>query len=868
MPPRNYSSYARRSRRPRLLVGGLSILALVSVGVVITLWVAGVPLNPYAGETAEDPFVVRIPINARPIPAYSRVEREHLINPSTGSLMFQKVPPPAAVGMSIVGVDQDGSHIESRVASVKNVDDKVVFVVPEGNEIPQSNTMTLGGAVLNINAILGRVVKKDKRAGLGFQESTFFPQGTPEGLAGATPTGMRSITLDANKLTGVHALNSGDRIDLIASFSGSEPDSKASSLLAELGGSGGGYDDRGSEPVLLAQNAIVLKPVYVRNEATTSTSLTEGKRVQNVPKYEVAIAVNEEDVIPLQRALNRKLTLTCVAHSMKPSDDGESLKMVSSPNEVRVPVTVRPILAYQVVTRDAFVSRATRTIQMETISRQQADRLGVVVELDEALGAIVRHDVAAGRYLRRGDLLKGPLDERVEEPTDDDSPLSQDHHAPHNLITNDGTRLVTWQETGADSSSPSSAIPVGDRPAVTRFIPAGRTAFAIPSSRIYGGEHLQIDDTIDLMASYSLERTLAEEETETRPDGTVIVRKSESLTPRTTQRTWEETFGNRAEPWFVATGALVVAPIGFPAPSAALRALSDRSGQSGNRSFEGPPVIIAVDDRDAEAVATSLATPDALFTIAFHSSATDRRSGSTKRIVVAPEPIEAFSMFDETSWNGNRRRLITRTVSVNNARYANALTMTEISAYYGRVLRKAKQRGEPFTAEDFLPKDTRAGMSAGVAPGYSLFPVADREIEGLDSFGRSDQVAIIHRSVLSDSAVDYRALFGEQPAVARLIVESVRIARPSTAGQTVLKIRNEDLTRLQAAIARSMHDRGSSQGRSHLIAVGLPRTRSAQDRSEVVSKIKSFDPTARLKTTEIIIGNQRRVEVYANGGAL
>ncbi|MEZ6090003.1 MAG: hypothetical protein R3C05_18650 [Pirellulaceae bacterium] len=374
MAPQNYRNRNRRSRTPNLLLGGLGLFALMCIGIVGTLWIAGVPLNPFASrEPVEDPFMVRIPINSQPIPAYSRVDRSHLLNPSVGGLMYQKVPPQAAVGMSIVGIDQTGSHVESRVESVKNVDDDVVFVVTGGAEVRQGQTISLGGAMMNVNAIIGRVVKADKRAGLGFQESTFFPQGTPEGLAGATPSGMRAITLDATRLTGVHSLGAGDVIDLLASIpAGDEASTQPASV---------------SEVQLLAQNAKVLRPVYVRNEVSSSASLMNGKTMQNVPKYEVAIAVAADDVIPLQNALNQELPITCVAHSMKPVDADQEPVAVS-PDTVAVPVTVRPILAYQVVSRDAFVSPATRTLKTESISRQLADRIGAITSLDDALKAI------------------------------------------------------------------------------------------------------------------------------------------------------------------------------------------------------------------------------------------------------------------------------------------------------------------------------------------------------------------------------------------------------------------------------------------------------------------------------------------------
>jgi hypothetical protein len=240
--------------------------------------------------------------------------------------MYQRIPPTAVVGMSITGIADDGSHVECAVQAVRNAAGRVVFVTEDGREVPQERTMELGGAVMNVNAIVGRVVRRDKRAGLGFREDNFFPQGTPTGIAGATPPGMRAVTLDATKLTGVHALNAGDRIDLMASVPASELGSFQSQYQSHLPAaalvaspSGDRRSDAAVEPVLLAQNAVVLKPVYVRQEVASSASLTQGRRLQSVPKYEVALAVAPEDVIPLQSALNKSLTITCVAHSMQPN---------------------------------------------------------------------------------------------------------------------------------------------------------------------------------------------------------------------------------------------------------------------------------------------------------------------------------------------------------------------------------------------------------------------------------------------------------------------------------------------------------------------------------------------------------------------
>ncbi len=549
--------------------------------------------------------------------------------------------------------------------------------------------------------------------------------------------------------------------------------------------------------------------------------------------------------------------LSPTGHSMKPPASTEPTLVTGNPDEVSVPVTVRPILAYQVVSRDAFVSPATRTLKMQTISRQLADRLGVITSVQEALGAITRQDIPAGRYLRHSDLLKGPPVESQEAASD---PQPRGEWSPW---TPGGQRFVVMQDPNAMPSAPA-ATAVGDRPAITRFIPPGRTAFAIPLNRIYGAEHLQIGDSIDLLASYSLERLRDEEETETRPDGTVIVRKSESLTPRTSERTWEETFGNRAEPWFVASDAIVVAPVGFPAPAAALRALSTSSASTRPRNntigFDGPPVIIAVENRDVDAVATALATRDALFTVAFHAAEREDSSSQQRTIAIAPESINAYSELRETAWQGNRRQVATRRISSSDTRFADALSPEQLSTFYGRILKVDKKRGDFFTSEDFLPAGASPGLAASAREGFTLLPIADREIEGIDSFRTGDRVTILLRGVVR-SELTRRVAPEAGVASSVVVAESVRIVRGSVAGQSVLEVRNQDLNRLQAAMARSLTDRDSLQDRSHLVAVGVTRDGSelAADGS---SEIAPFDPLEKVKTTQVIIGGKRSVEVF------
>jgi hypothetical protein len=847
----------------------LVVLLLAAGGVAGTLWLLGVNLNPFGPY--DDPFMVRLPINSQPIPAYERVERAHMLNPATGGLMFQRIPPQSTVGMSIVGVDSDGSPAQGKVTAVRNVEGNVVFVVEGGKEVPHEQTAELGNVIMDVSAIIGRVVKKDKRAGMAFREETFFPQGTPAGLGGATPPGMQTITLDATKLIGVHALNAGDHIDLIASVPTGELTSFQSPYNSRLPGaalvvppSGDKAKSAGAtEPVLLAKDAIVLKPVYVRNEATTASSLTQGKRVQNVPKYEVAIAVAAADVIPLQGALDRKLEITCVAQSLQPTAEAPA---VAAGNGPVAPVTVRHILAYDVVVRDAFVNPATRRLRLEPISQQEIDRLGIVTSVEEALGAVARRDIPAGSYLRRSDLLT-----QAPQP------------APAAAIHETDVQFTALQGTMQRAQPAPGGAVVGDRPAISTFIPAGHTAISLPWNRLYGAEYLEIGDRIDLLASYSLESETEEEETETRPDGTKIVRKRNDIATRRSLRTWDESLGFRGEPWFVATEAIVIGPVGFPPPAPAQRALGAElqrpatSTAQGAAAFSGPPIIVAVDDRDVEHLAAALASKGVLFTPTFHAD-DDRQAlpAGMKRVALAAQDIEAWQPFEETVWQGNRRRPVWRLVRADDARFDQALEAEQIPAYYNRVLNRAKRRGDFFTADDFLPAGVGPGVAAAIGPGTTVFAASDQEIEGLDNFQNEDRVVILIRGVVkAPSGVIAHGMNFERP-ISSVIVPEARIVRASRGKQSLLEIKNEDLTRLQAAWASSLardDEQGASEKRSHLLAVALPRGAGGElvaSRLAIFqqaapapgSEIADYDPLGGIKLMETLVGKERELHAF------
>ncbi len=361
---------AQHNRRRRSSLGTLVLASatflLLGVGFVFTLWMVGVPLAFWrTAEPAADPYVVRIPVNVRPIAAYNMVARADMTDPQTRSLRYQQLSPTSVLGMSISGTDAHGHSAEGKIVEFRKQDNELTFVLDTGAEVAQHRTDQLGGALMNPGAIIGRVLKKAKTPGLGFRESVFFPPGTPAGIAGATPPHMRSMILEAPRLTGIHNLPAGARIDLIANV-------PVDNALQDKS-----RQDM-TEPLILAEEALVLRAVYQRTEAPTSR--------KQAPVFEVALAVQPGDVIPLQNAINRELDVTCVAHSMRPTAD-------DTPAWKRIVMAPADIGAYQAVSTSLLEHPHTRRAITRLV--RSDDPLFTEALTERELRAL------AGRVLRR-----------------------------------------------------------------------------------------------------------------------------------------------------------------------------------------------------------------------------------------------------------------------------------------------------------------------------------------------------------------------------------------------------------------------------------------------------------------------------------
>ncbi len=173
-----------------------------------------------------------VPILPRPLPAFTRIELHHLVDPATGVLAAIHLP--------------TESLLDSTISS------------------PQ--------------ALLGRVLATDKRAGQVFSEAEFMPEGTRPGLVAGIPPGKRAVYLEGDRVSGLVVLRRGDRFDLMASGTvraGSARNGRTRSRT-------------------VVQNGVVVEPARARR------SVVDGTIVE-----EVVIAVDPDEVSRLTAALEK-----------------------------------------------------------------------------------------------------------------------------------------------------------------------------------------------------------------------------------------------------------------------------------------------------------------------------------------------------------------------------------------------------------------------------------------------------------------------------------------------------------------------------------------------------------------------------------
>ena len=405
MPRRSRSGFGKVI--VTLLLAGFLVVA----GGIATMYFVGFDFQRLAFWESDEPEAptIGLPINPGALVAYERIRREDLLDPQTGQLSTIKLPLNSVRGMR---VEMVGDEEPSAVESVDSSEDGLVFNLRNGQTVGVNQVKTLGGAFLHATDIVGRVLRRDKPSGLAFSEAAFFDSGTPAGLAGATPPGMRALTLEADRLTGVHRVSQGENIDLVANvpldrlqrFELATSSRLPGSQLVVDGNQSARDAERETTARLVASQARVLTSVAQRVATESTSSLSQGRRILAVPIEEVVLAVAAEDVAAVTAALELGATINVLVRTGRPEATASDRRPAPE-GTIPVPIPGKPLLAYQSIDANVFEEAATGYIRYAYLSKESVEAAGWITDLNEFIGRIPSLDLPVGQPIPESSLM-------------------------------------------------------------------------------------------------------------------------------------------------------------------------------------------------------------------------------------------------------------------------------------------------------------------------------------------------------------------------------------------------------------------------------------------------------------------------------
>lgn len=249
-----------------LLLVGAIVLALVGGGL---LWSS---LNDGGeGSSGVPEGMLGVPVASIDLPAYTELRIDHFIDPRTGAI----------------------------------------------SAIPLPEESILESTIVDARELFGRVLARQKSAGMVFRESDLLPAGTRPGIVAGIPPGQRALRIDASKVSGIVGLRQGDRFDLVATYPGNTRGGAVQSVY----GPGARAGNRALARVV-ADGATVVSALEERSLPTAG-----GRTGAIVQEMVIALAPDEIPIVT--EALEIAKRIDCIPRSGlptdAPADDGESV---------------------------------------------------------------------------------------------------------------------------------------------------------------------------------------------------------------------------------------------------------------------------------------------------------------------------------------------------------------------------------------------------------------------------------------------------------------------------------------------------------------------------------------------------------------
>lgn len=272
------------------------LLALVLIGALGVLLVNGrLELFGFELELREDEVqanelgdgMVLVPISVARIPAYTRIDAEHVFDTEKGQF--------------------------STIALPEDTLPETIFTIDD----------YLAGE------LRGRVLKRDKPKGKAFTESDFLPKGAREGITAGIPPGKRGMVLPVSDVEGLMDLRRGDHFDIVGTWEPKTRRATPPTITALAAGSQPTPSPEQPRPGvdILVTDGQIISPVSIRAAPTSATGLFQGQRLSATPIEEVRIAVTPEEAVRIAAALQTGAKLRCLIRSGHPDDDGAPTTM-------------------------------------------------------------------------------------------------------------------------------------------------------------------------------------------------------------------------------------------------------------------------------------------------------------------------------------------------------------------------------------------------------------------------------------------------------------------------------------------------------------------------------------------------------------
>lgn len=357
----------RGSSLPLVLMGTITVCLLGMVGGGIA-YVAGVfdsddPVTTPVDRTGQLAF----PALARNVPAFEKLTRDDFINPQTGQL-------------NVIWAPKSIESVASR----------------------------------DMSELIGRVLSRDKRAGLILTEADLLEKGTRPGLSAGVPLGKFAISIPVEGVSGLEQLRYGDRFDLLVALpegggseqlSNSEPAAlfggvKSPSLRV------GQLSRRHGVKHLVTDGMLIQLYNGSKRSTTGSSGLTirpgGDDRRDSVPTVFAELGVDGEEIGPLTEAISLGTKLTCIVRSGRPSD--EVSEEFTTEGLVAVITTATPVSAFSGLSDENLIDEATGQLHYYYFKPEDVAETWITSPT-ELYGRVIARDVRRGSVITEADLL-------------------------------------------------------------------------------------------------------------------------------------------------------------------------------------------------------------------------------------------------------------------------------------------------------------------------------------------------------------------------------------------------------------------------------------------------------------------------------